>query len=1016
MYLSGARRRDACTVPEAAPPHAPQAGCLPRRGCRGRRNLLPCKEDGVTLLAAGVCSHGGGCSEGKKRVAKAAGTVYVCQNCGHQSRKWLGKCPECGEWNSFVEERARAAPKGEAARGGLRLQKAQPVAYGDIESQTDVRVSSGVTEFDRVLGGGIVPGSLVLIGGDPGIGKCLVGSSRVLDPVTGAFLPITEWAKRPRSVLSINDQTLRLSPQPVISFLDQGVRPVLKVTTRLGRTLRCTATHPLLTPDGWRAVGDLKPGDRIATPRALPCFGSDAMPAHELKLIAYILSDGSARSDVSVTSAIPEVEADLSEVAQQFKLRLKVYAKPNSRAKSYRLVQPPGRRAEARKDVAAALYRVRTGAGLSWAEWSRLAEVDCRMLYLWHRGACVPGEEELQRLARAAGVPLDALSPDSRSEAEMTTPAARLLASVGLRYAKAATKAVPDCIFRVPRAQLALFLKVLFSCDGSVYLNKWGQPGLSYSSISEQLARDVQHLLLRFGFVTKLRTKAGRVNGEAYTSYELQLLGLSEVRRFLAEIGIWGREAAKTKIAALPPSRMRSTQSDTIPTGAGFWTQLRAATGDVDFHEISARAGIKIRHRRLERPLCRHTVAALSAAYPSSYLQAMAKGDVYWDEIHSLVPAGAEPVYDLSVRGSQNFVANDLIVHNSTLLLEVADKLSAGGARVLYVSGEESERQIKMRGERLGVEARNLYLLPETNLENILDEAERGEPGAVIVDSIQTVFSSKIESAPGSVSQVREVAGQFLLLAKRRGVPVFLIGHVTKEGAIAGPKALEHIVDTVLYFEGERHHNHRVIRATKNRFGAANELGVFEMTGAGLRPVANPSEMFLQERPLNVAGSVVTACMEGTRPVLVEVQALVAGSKYGTGRRMAQGLDANRVALLIAMLEKRVGLHLLGDDVFVNVAGGLEVDEPAADLGVVAAIASSFKNLPIDPETAVFGEVGLTGEVRGALQAQARAREAQALGFKRLVMPATNTEGLQRLLGLRVVGVRSVEEALDELF
>jgi DNA repair protein RadA/Sms len=368
------------------------------------------------------------------------------------------------------------------------------------------------------------------------------------------------------------------------------------------------------------------------------------------------------------------------------------------------------------------------------------------------------------------------------------------------------------------------------------------------------------------------------------------------------------------------------------------------------------------------------------------------------------------------VPGSLILIGGDPGIGKSTLLLQVADKLSGQCERVLYVSGEESERQIKMRGERLGVEAANLFLLPETNLENILNEVERDRPGAIIVDSIQTVFSSSIESAPGSVSQVREVAGQFLMLAKNRTIPVFLIGHVTKEGSIAGPKALEHIVDTVLYFEGERHHNHRVVRATKNRFGAANELGIFEMTGEGLVAVANPSEMFLQERPQNVAGSIVTPCMEGTRPVLVEIQALVSGSKYGTGRRMAQGFDANRIALLIAMLEKRVGFQLLGDDVFVNVAGGLEIDEPAADLGVIAAISSSFKNLPVDPHTAVFGEVGLTGEVRGALQAQARAREAQALGFKKIIMPASNTAGLERLLGVRTIGVRSVEEALDELF
>jgi DNA repair protein RadA/Sms len=368
------------------------------------------------------------------------------------------------------------------------------------------------------------------------------------------------------------------------------------------------------------------------------------------------------------------------------------------------------------------------------------------------------------------------------------------------------------------------------------------------------------------------------------------------------------------------------------------------------------------------------------------------------------------------VPGTLVLIGGDPGIGKSTLLLQVADQLSSTGTTVLYVSGEESERQIKLRGERLQIKAANVYLLPETNLENIFHETERLKPGAIIVDSIQTVFSSAIDSAPGSVSQVREVAHQFLMLAKNRGVPVFLIGHITKEGSLAGPKALEHIVDTVLYFEGERHHNHRIVRATKNRFGAANEVGVFEMTETGLMPVANPSQMFLQERPQNVAGSVVTVCMEGTRPMLVEIQALVSGTKYGTGRRMTQGVDQSRVALLIAMLEKRSGFQLVGDDVFVNIAGGLEVDEPAADLGVVTAIASSFKNTIIDPHIAVFGEVGLTGEVRGAMQASVRAREAQALGFKKIVMPASNVSGLERLLGVRVVGVRSVDEALEEIF
>ncbi len=368
------------------------------------------------------------------------------------------------------------------------------------------------------------------------------------------------------------------------------------------------------------------------------------------------------------------------------------------------------------------------------------------------------------------------------------------------------------------------------------------------------------------------------------------------------------------------------------------------------------------------------------------------------------------------VAGSLVLIGGAPGIGKSTIVLQMAEQLVVGGAKVLYISGEESERQIKMRGERLGVNADELFILPETNLQSILVETERLQPGVIIVDSIQTVFSERIESAPGSVSQVREVAAQFMMFAKQSGVPVFLTGHVTKEGSIAGPKTLEHIVDTVLYFEGDRHHNHRIIRATKNRFGAANEIGVFEMTGTGLVPVGNPSELFLQERPENATGSVVTVCMEGTRPMLVEIQALVSDSKFGTGRRMAQGFDQNRASLLIAVIEKRLGLQLSGDDVFINVAGGLEIDEPAADLGVIAAIVSSFRNLQIPPETAVFGEVGLTGEVRGVLQAQARAREAQTLGFKKLILPESNKKGLEKLLGLRVVGVKNLEEAIDAIF
>ncbi|HET8674531.1 MAG TPA: LAGLIDADG family homing endonuclease, partial [Blastocatellia bacterium] len=791
-------------------------------------------------------------------MAKSKGpkTVYVCQLCGAQQPRWMGKCPDCGEWNSLVEEKTAPTRPDASPRGGLfRLREVAPLAYDEIESQSEARQSSGIEEFDRVLGGGIVPGSLVLIGGEPGIGKCVVGDTRIIDPETGEFLPIVDWEHRDRAVLSLDCATERISPQKADAFCRQGVRPIVEVTTRLGRTLRCTPTHPLLTPDGWQAVGDLTPGARIAAPRSLPYFGNDAMAESEVKLIAYILSDVSAQSSIGVTAALPEIEADILQIARHFDMQLRIYDKPNTRAKQYRFVQPLGQRARTRKVMASALKEARAGLDMSWAEWARGAGIDVKMLYWWHMGACSPSATELERLADAASIPLASLSPETRDKSEMTTSIARFLQSVGLRFKKAENKSIPGCIFRLPRHQLALFLKLLFSCDGSVYVNKKGQPGVSYSTISKHLAEDVQHLLLRFGFIANLRAKRSQVNGRPYIAYEIQLLGVSEVRRFLSEIGMLGREDAKAKIAALTLPITASTQLDTIPTGLGFWEHLREVTGGASFVEISARASVFIRDRRHDRPLCRKTVQALADAYSSDQLRAMAYGDIYWDEIRSIVPAGEENVYDLSVPAHANFVANDLILHNSTLLLEVSDKLTRNYGKVLYISGEESERQIKLRGERLGIKPQGLYLLPETCLERIFEEIDRLEPQAVVVDSVQTVFSMKLESAPGSVSQVREVAGQFLILAKNRSVPVFLIGHVTKEGTIAGPKALEHIVDTVLYFEGERHHNHRIIRAVKNRFGAANELGIFEMTGTGLVPVLNPSGLFLNERPVGVSGS-----------------------------------------------------------------------------------------------------------------------------------------------------------------
>jgi DNA repair protein RadA/Sms len=365
------------------------------------------------------------------------------------------------------------------------------------------------------------------------------------------------------------------------------------------------------------------------------------------------------------------------------------------------------------------------------------------------------------------------------------------------------------------------------------------------------------------------------------------------------------------------------------------------------------------------------------------------------------------------VPGSLVLIGGEPGIGKSTLLLQVAHLLARHGGPVLYVSGEESERQIKLRGERLGIAGGPLFLMGETSLERILEQIEELKPAALVVDSVQTIYSTKFPSAPGSISQVREVATQLLFIAKGRGITTFLIGHVTKDGNLAGPKSLEHIVDTVLYFEGEKHLHHRIVRAVKNRFGAVSEMGVFEMTGAGLIPVANPSALFLAERLEGSPGSAVVATLEGSRPMLVEVQALVSPTSFGTPRRMSLGIDANRTSLLLAVLEKRVGLELLGDDVFVSIAGGLEVPEPAADLGVAAAIASSFRSRPIQAGTALFGEVGLGGEIRGVGQAALRIREAAQMGFKRCVLPARNVPS--DAFGIELVGVETLEGALGRL-
>jgi DNA repair protein RadA/Sms len=357
-------------------------------------------------------------------------------------------------------------------------------------------------------------------------------------------------------------------------------------------------------------------------------------------------------------------------------------------------------------------------------------------------------------------------------------------------------------------------------------------------------------------------------------------------------------------------------------------------------------------------------------------------------------------------------------VGKSTLLLQIANSLQKEQRRVLYVSGEESAQQIKIRADRIeNLDASGeIYLLAESNLEQILAAVDEVRPAAIVVDSVQTAYSDALDSAPGSVSQVRHVAMQFLNIAKTRDVPVFLIGHITKDGSIAGPKALEHIVDVVLYFEGERRQNHRIVRAVKNRFGAANEVGIFEMTSRGLAPVANPSALFLMDKEKISAGSAVVCALEGTRPLLVEVQALVVATQYGTARRVATGVDYTRITVLVAMLEKQLGIQMGGCDIYVNAAGGLQIDEPGSDLGVFAAILSSFRNRPLPQLTVLLGELSLSGDVRPISQAPVRVREAAAMGFRRCILPAGNLPLVDPVEGIELIPVSTVAQLSDYLF
>jgi len=745
----------------------------------------------------------------------------------------MGRCSNCGEFNTYQEVTEEVKKPAVQERRLMNVPRSSPQRLAEVSHEVGERYTVPMGELNRVLGGGLVPGSITLIGGEPGIGKCVTGDTRILDPISGAYLPITDWAKTLRPILSIDEDTLTPSPDKTLAFHRQGVRPIVEVRTRLGKILRCTLNHPLLTGDGWKPVGALTIGARIAAPRSLPYFGR-----RELSEVALYR----AVDEALETGAIP--------------------------AQIFELTQPL---------------------------LMTFLDVLCDGL----PKALLPVKER----ARLSGFSMMVIADEKPTLATHAQSRPYKISAVSVKE-RARLSTIPS--------------------GAQTHLHKMPHPARSRHSDTRffitpflQLAQDVQHLMLRLGIISQIYPKTEVADGEIYPVFSVQTV--------------------------TPES--------------------------TDNH-------------------------------------------VYWDDIISITPAGEAEVYDLSVATHHNFVANDLFIHNSTLLLQSSSMLANSIGTVLYVSGEESASQIKLRADRLNLTAHDLYLLTETKLEDIFEQVARLNPTILVVDSIQTTYTETIEGSPGLVSQVRECASRLQSLAKSSAVSVFLVGHVTKDGTIAGPRVLEHIVDTVLYLEGDPFQAFRLLRSVKNRFGATSEVGVFEMQGVGMVEVTNPSEAFLAERVINAPGSAIAVTMEGTRPLLVEIQALTSPTPYGNPRRTPNGVDMNRLLLLSAVLTKRFGLRLAEQDIFVNVVGGMKISEPASDLAMAVAMASSYYDTPIPADMVLIGEVGLSGEVRAVSQLGARLNEAAKIGFKRAIVPKVRRpiEGLPK--GLEIMHVRTVGDAL----
>ncbi len=831
---------------------------------------------------------------------------FVCQQCGYESVGFLGKCPNCGEWNSLVEVVEESAKyKTRGRNKSSNISDIKPISLSSIPSKKTLRILTKIPELDRVLGGGLVNGQVVLIAGEPGIGKCVTADTLI--PTDRGLVPIGKLrpgnAGKGFSKLQLTIQ----SPdglQKVSHFYTSDKELTRRITTRMGFNLQATYTHPVLTLSRngekiWKNMKQLGVGDYIAIQRHNPIWGDMSfLPSFEFK--------------VNTNAIVPVFPTRIDE------------------------------------DMAYCLGLLIGDGGLTDFGHVNLTTADLEIKNAF--------EKWISSLGLKVKLLRYRLSVNSRIFHNW-------LRYIGVSITRSESKYIPERILSAPKLIIRSFLQGLFDTDGSSNSKVGGSmPGVvEYCTASKQLAKQVHLLLLQFGIVGRLRFRKNNKHG----AWIIQLLG-DNARRFYSEISF--RLSRRQKSARLL-SKTSNKNLDIIPY-----------LPPIDPFKIPHNHRWDRRYLKGTRAASYEKLEKISKYVPE--LKSLLTPKFYWDEVKNVAETGKAVCYDLSTPKTHSFVTDGIVSHNSTILTQLAEKLN----NVLYVCGEESASQIKVRAERLGIKKTGISLLEDINVDNVVETIlNLDNLSGVIVDSIQTMYTSDLSGMAGSVGQVRECAGRLLRICKGKEIPLFLVGHVTKEGTVAGPAVLAHIVDTVLWFEGDKTLTLRLLRAVKNRFGPTDEVGIFEMQDKGLISVSDAEKLFLEKGKKPVPGSVVTSILSGTRQLLVEIQALVVPTKMAFAKRVAQGIDSRRLELLLAVLIRRCNLPLYDYDVFVNCAGGMKIMEPGADLAICLAIASAYFDKPIPNKVMALGEVGLLGEIREVMAQEKRMKEARRLGFTQVI-------------------------------